>query len=160
MTNLTDATTDPHALTLIRTLDAPRDKLFRCWREPELLKQWFVPKPWTIVSAEVDLRPGGRSLIVMQDPDGNQYPNEGVYLEVVPNEKIISTDAFTVGWKPSGKAFMVAETRFEDAGNGKTHYTAIARHWTAEDRDAHEKMGFHEGWGATADQLEALAKTL
>ncbi|HEV7417181.1 MAG TPA: SRPBCC domain-containing protein, partial [Tianweitania sediminis] len=81
-------------------MDVPREKLFRCWQDPELLKQWFVPKPWTIASAEVDLRPGGRSLVVMQDPEGNQYPNEGLYLEVVPNEKIVSTDAFTAGWKP------------------------------------------------------------
>jgi uncharacterized protein YndB with AHSA1/START domain len=152
--------TSDNALVLTRVLDATPEKLFRCWSEPELLKQWFVPQPWTIASAEIDLRPGGRSLVVMQDPDGKQYPNEGVYLEIIPNRKIVTTDAFVAGWKPSGKAFMVAEVLFEDAGNGKTNYTATARHWSAEDREAHEKMGFHEGWGQTATQLEALARTL
>jgi uncharacterized protein YndB with AHSA1/START domain len=147
-------------LVLTRIMDVSREKLFRCWQEPELLKQWFVPKPWTIASADIDFRAGGSSSVVMQDPEGNQYPNDGIYLEVVPNEKIIFTDALLVGWKPSGKAFMVGEILFEDAGNNKTRYTATVRHWNAEDREGHEKMGFHEGWGAAADQLEALARTL
>lgn len=55
---------------------------------------------------------------------------------------------------------MVVETLFNDLGDGRTHYVSTARHWTAEDRDAHEKMGFHEGWGKTADQLMALVATL
>jgi uncharacterized protein YndB with AHSA1/START domain len=49
---------------------------------------------------------------------------------------------------------------FEDAGEGRTRYAAHARHWSAEAREEHERMGFHEGWGKAADQLEALAKTL
>ena len=53
---------------------------------------------------------------------------------------------------------MVAIITFEDAGPGKTKYTARARHWTAADREAHEKMGFHEGWGQCLDQLVALVK--
>ena len=76
------------------------------------------------------------------------------------NEKIVFTDAYTEAWKPSEKPFFTAIVTFEDAGGGKTRYTAIARHWTAEDRATHEKMGFHEGWGICATQLEALAKKL
>lgn len=153
--------TDEHAndLMLTRLIDAPRDKLFRCWTDAELLPKWFVPAPWTIARAEVDVRTGGGSLIVMRDPDGNDYPNHGVYLEVVPNEKIVFTDAYTAGWVPSEKPFFTGIITFEDEA-GKTRYTARARHWRAEDKDAHEKMGFHEGWGVCADQLEALAKTL
>jgi uncharacterized protein YndB with AHSA1/START domain len=79
---------------------------------------------------------------------------------VVPNRKIVFTDAFTSAWQPSDKPFMVATVTFEDIGGGKTRYTAVARHWTVADREAHEKMGFHEGWGIAASQLEALAKKL
>ncbi|MBL0936997.1 MAG: SRPBCC family protein [Rhizobiaceae bacterium] len=148
-----------HELVLTRLLDAPRDTLYRCWTDAELLPKWFVPAPWTIAKTEVDPRPGGRSFIVMRDPDGNEYPNDGVYLEVVPNEKIVFTDAYTAGWVPSQKPFFTGIVTFADEG-GKTRYTARARHWRAEDKEAHEKMGFHEGWGVCADQLEALAKTL
>ena len=146
-------------LVLDRLLDAPRHAIYRCWTEAELLKQWFVPKPWTIASAKVDVRPGGASDITMRDPDGNDYPNKGVYLEIVPNEKVVFTDAFTHAWQPSEKPFFVGEITFADEG-GKTRYIARARHWTVEDRENHEKMGFHEGWGQAADQLEELAKTL
>lgn len=143
-------------LVLTRIIDAPREKLFRAWTDPELLKQWFAPLPWTISAAELDLRPGGTALVVMRDPDGNEYPNPGIYLEVVENERLVFTDAFTKAWEPSEKAFMTAIVTFEDIG-GKTRYTARARHWTVADREAHEKMGFHEGWGQCADQLAALA---
>ena len=156
---MTDETAD-RELVLERILDAPREKLYRGWTEADLIKQWFVPRPWTIADAEVDLRPGGSSSITMQSPEGEKFPNKGVYLEVVPNEKIVFTDAFTSAWQPSEKPFFVGIVTFEDAGNGKTKYRAVARHWTKEDREAHEKMGFHEGWGQTASQLEELAKTL
>jgi uncharacterized protein YndB with AHSA1/START domain len=142
-------------LVLTRLIDAPRAKLFNAWTDPELLKQWFVPAPWTISEVKVDVRPGGSSLIVMRDPDGNEFPNPGVYLEVVENEKIVVTDAYTSAWVPSAKPFMTAIITFEDE-DGKTRYTARALHWTVADREAHEKMGFHEGWGQCADQLAAL----
>ena len=108
----------------------------------------------------MDVRPGGASLIVMRDPDGNEYPNPGIFLEVVENEKIVTTDAFTGAWTPSEKPFMTMILTLEDAGEGRTRYIARALHWNAEDREAHEKMGFHEGWGQCADQLEEIAATL
>jgi uncharacterized protein YndB with AHSA1/START domain len=148
------------ALEIVRVLDAPRMAVWRCWTEPELIKQWFTPKPWQTVGAEVDVRPGGTSLITMRSPEGKDFANPGVYLEVVPGEKLVFTDAFTSAWQPSGKAFMVGEIELSDAPDGKTHYVARARHWCAEDRKSHEDMGFHDGWNAAADQLEALAQTL
>lgn len=149
-----------HELALTRIIDAPREKLYRCWTEPDLLRQWFVPKPWTVARAEMDVRPGGSSLVVMRSPEGQEMPNPGVFLEVVENERLVMTDAYTSAWVPSAKPFMTAIVTFEDLGGGKTRYTARARHWTAEDRAAHEKMGFYEGWGICADQLAALAKTI
>ena len=148
-----------HELVVTRLIDAPREKLFRCWTEPALIVQWFTPPPWKTVHAESDVRSGGSSVIVMQGPDGTVMPNRGVYLEVVKNEKIVFTDAYTSAWVPSGKPFFTGVLTFEDEG-GKTRYTARARHWNAEDAKAHEAMGFHQGWGIATDQLEALAKTL
>ena len=146
-------------LVLTRIFDAPREKVFRAWTEPKLLKQWFAPRPWTTSGAKLDVRPGGANLVVMRDPEGNDYPNHGVYLEIVENERIVITDAYTEAWEPSEKPFMTVVLTFEDEG-GKTRYTARARHWTVADRETHEKMGFHEGWGQCADQLAELLKTI
>jgi uncharacterized protein YndB with AHSA1/START domain len=154
-----DANSTDRDLVLTRIIDAPREKVYRCWTDPELVKQWFAPRPWSTSEVRMDVRAGGSSYVVMRDPDGNDYPNPGLFLEVVPNEKLVFTDAFTSAWQPSEKPFMVVILTFEDEG-GKTKYTAIARHWTAADREAHEKMGFHEGWGQCASQLEELAKSL
>jgi len=155
---MTTAPTD-RDLVLTRLIDAPREKLYRAWTEPELLKQWFAPAPYTTPVAQLDVRPGGSNVIVMRGPDGADMPNAGVYLEVVPNERIVFTDAFTKAWEPTAKPFMTVILTFEDEG-GKTRYTALVRHWTVADREAHEQMGFHVGWGMCADQLEALVKRI
>jgi uncharacterized protein YndB with AHSA1/START domain len=147
------------ALTLDRLIDVPREKLYRCWTDPELMKPWFCPKPWHVSHAETDLRPGGSSLIVMNGPNGEEIPNRGVYLEVVENEKLVFTDAYTSAWVPSEKPFFTCVLTFADEG-GKTRYIARALHWTEEDMKTHEQMGFHEGWGIVADQLAAFAKDL
>ena len=152
-------TTEGRDLILTRIIDAPREKLYRAWTDPVLLKQWFAPLPWTTPSAELDVRPGGANVMVMRGPDGKEFPNRGVYLEVVPNERLVFTDAYTAAWEPSEKPFMTVILTFEDAGR-KDRYTARVRHWTMADREAHEKMGFHEGWGRCADQLAALAAGL
>lgn len=146
-------------LVLDRLLDAPREKLWRCWSEAELVKQWFCPKPWRVTHAEIDLRAGGSSYFVMNGPNGEEFPNRGVYLEVVPNEKLVFTDAYTRAWQPAEKPFFTAIVTFADEA-GRTRYVARALHWTAADRKAHEEMGFQEGWGKAADQLEALARSL
>ena len=146
-------------LVLTRLIAAPRRKLYRAWTEPELLKQWFAPAPYTTPIAELDLRPGGSSLIVMRDPAGNELPNRGVYLEIVENERLVFTDAYSRAWEPAEKPFMTVILTFADEGGG-TRYTARVRHWTAADREAHERMGFHQGWGQCTDQLEALVARL
>ncbi len=146
-------------LVLTRLIDASRDKLYRAWTDPELLKQWFAPLPYTTPVAKLDVRPGGANLIVMRGPDGKDLPNRGVYLEVVRNERLVFTDAYTEAWEPSPKPFMTVILTFTDEG-GTTRYTARVRHWTVADREAHEQMGFHEGWGKCADQLAALVARL
>ncbi|MES2414998.1 MAG: SRPBCC family protein [Pseudomonadota bacterium] len=139
-------------LVLTRLIDAPPEKVYQAWTTPTLMLQWFTPKPFETVRVETDVRPGGSSLVVMRGPDGTEFPNRGVYLEVVPNKKLVFTDAFTDAWKPSDKPFMTGILTFDDEG-GKTRYTARVVHWTAADREAHEKMGFLEGWGKATEQL-------
>ncbi|MBF9232418.1 SRPBCC family protein [Microvirga alba] len=154
------APTTDRELVLTRIIDAPREKVFRVWTDPELLKQWFAPRPYTTPVAEMDVRSGGASLIVMRDPDGNDMTNRGVYLDVVENERIVFTDAYTKAWEPSEKPFMTVIATFEDVGGDKTRYTARVHHWTVADREMHEKMGFHEGWGQCADQMAEVVGKL
>jgi uncharacterized protein YndB with AHSA1/START domain len=146
-------------LVLTRLIDAPPATVYRAWTEPALLKQWFAPLPYTTPVAELDVRPGGANLVVMRAPDGTELPNRGVYLEVVPNRRLVFTDAYVDAWAPSDKPFMTVILTFEDE-SGKTRYTARVRHWTVADRETHEKMGFHQGWGQCADQLAALVARL
>jgi len=147
-------------LVITRDIAASPDKLYRCWTEPALIRQWFAPRPWTVTHAETDVRAGGASLVVMAGPDGQEFPNPGVYLEVVPNQRLVVTDAYTRAWEPSAKPFMTLILSFEDIGGGRTRYTALARHWSVADRETHEKMGFHGGWGLCTDQLAALVAKL
>lgn len=144
-------------LVLTRIIDAPPEKVFQAWTDPDLMKQWFAPLPWTTAFAETDPRTGGSSMLVMRGPDGTEIKCPGVYLEVVPNERIVATDAFTTAWELADKPFMVLDLRFEEI-DGKTKYTARARHWNVADREAHEKMGFHEGWALCTEQLAALVE--
>jgi uncharacterized protein YndB with AHSA1/START domain len=149
-------------LILCRVLDAPREAVYRAWTDPRLLVRWFAPHPWTTARAEMDVRAGGASLVVMRSPEGTEMPCPGTYLEVVPGRKLVSTDAYARAWEPNEKPFMTLVLTFEDEPGqpGKTRYTARALHWSVADREAHEKMGFHEGWGLCTDQLEALAAKL
>jgi uncharacterized protein YndB with AHSA1/START domain len=153
----TTTVTNGRELVLERIIDAPREKVFKAWTDPEQMKQWFAPKPWTTPRIEADVRPGGANLVVMRGPDGQEFPNRGVYLEVVPNERLVFTDAYTQGWEPSGKPFMTVVLTFEDLG-GRTKYTATVKHWNDADREQHEQMGFHGGWAICSEQLAALVE--
>lgn len=149
-----------HELVLTRLLDAPAETLYRLWTDPTRLHEWFCPKPWTVTKAELDVRPGGACTVTMGGPNGEVVPNPGQYLEVIPNRKLVFSDAFTGDWVPKdGAPFMVATVTFEPEGD-KTRYTAVASHWNEADKKKHEDMGFHVGWGIVADQLEALAQKI
>jgi uncharacterized protein YndB with AHSA1/START domain len=143
-----------HELSVERLIDAPPEVVWRVWTERT--EEWFCPKPWRVEILSQELRAGGKSAMIMHGPEGEQMPMEGVYLEVVPGQRIVSTDAFKQGWVPQGP-FMVAVTEFIEEG-GKTRYRAAARHWTAEAKQQHKQMGFHDGWGKVAEQLAELAE--
>jgi uncharacterized protein YndB with AHSA1/START domain len=146
-------------LLLTRIIDATPDKLFKAWTDAALLKRWFAPLPFTTPVAELDVRPGGANLIVMRDPNGNEFANRGVYLEIIENRRLVFTDAFTAEWEPAAKAFMTVILNFDDL-NGRTRYTARVRHWNVADKQAHEQMGFAQGWGQCTDQLASLVAAL
>lgn len=148
-----------HELSLTRFIAAPRAAVWRCWTEPELIKQWFTPRPWTTPVVEIDLRPGGASYMLFRGPGGEEFPNRGIYLEVVPQQRLVFTDAYVEAWRPSAEPFMTAIASFADEAGG-TRYEARVRHWSEAARKRHEDMGFHEGWGKAADQLEDAARRL
>ncbi|MGR3540880.1 MAG: SRPBCC family protein [Hasllibacter sp.] len=151
---------DPETdLTFTRTLAVPRALVFECWTSPEHLPHFFMPAPHSVRDVRVDLRPGGRFDMVMQ-VDGADIPSRGVWLEVVPDRRLVFTDAYSEGWRPAPDPFMTAILDFADAPGGGTLYTATARHRSPEARERHEAMGFLQGWGTVADQLEAYAKGL
>ena len=82
-TKLDIAPGNDRELALARIIDAPRENVYRCWTDPKLVTQWFAPKPWTTPRAEMDVRTGGSTLVVMASPDGHEFPNPGVFLEVI-----------------------------------------------------------------------------
>jgi uncharacterized protein YndB with AHSA1/START domain len=141
-------------LVLTRTIDVPREKIFRAWTQQ--LPQWWGPHGMTTPVCEMDLRPGGHFRTVMRAPDGAEYPTKGVFLEVTEPARIVFTNAFEEGWLPSPEIFFTAIITFEALSGGRTQYTARALHWTSESRQEHEKMGFYRGWGESLDRLVAL----
>jgi uncharacterized protein YndB with AHSA1/START domain len=146
--------TDTYELSITRLIDAPLDAVWAI--ATERMAEWWCPRPWTTEIVAQEWRPGGRSAMVMHGPDGERHELEGVFLEVVPGKHFITTDAFAAGWVPQ-EPFMVGLWEFA-AEDGKTRYTARARHWTAEARDRHEAMGFADGWGKCAEQLAEIAE--
>lgn len=155
-----NVTIDPKLdLVLDRVIDVPPEKVWAAWTRPEQLMKWFCPEPWTVSKCEIDLRPGGMFKTTMRGPDGTEMPNMGCYLEVVPNERLVWTDALLPGYRPASEPFMTGVLLLEPKGTG-TRYVAMALHRDVASREQHEKMGFHEGWGKALDQLVALAKSL
>ncbi len=125
-----------------------------------MLKRWFCPKPHRLTKVDIDLRPGGRWFIAM-DVDGATPEYESCVLQVVPGEKLVTTDLMLSDYRPVEHPFLgyTATMTFADHADG-TDYTALARHRTPQAAERHERMGFTEGWGICADQLEELAATL
>jgi uncharacterized protein YndB with AHSA1/START domain len=154
-------------LTFTRVIDVPRAQVWRAWTEPALLMPWFCPLPWKTIDCEIDLRPGGLFRTTMQSPEGAEFPNAGCYLEVIPNEKLVWTNALLPGFRPNTLAatcgsddaeFMfTAMIELADHAEG-TRYTATVIHSDEAGCKKHASMGFEAGWGAALDQLVAMVK--
>lgn len=151
---------DPETdLSFTRTLPIPPALVWTCWTSAEHIPHFFVPKPHRVVDCDIDLRVGGRFNTTFEI-EGNRMENEGVYLEIVPERRLVFTDAYTEGWKPSEDPFMTAILDLTATADGGTVYTATARHRTAEKAKAHQEMGFQQGWNTVADQLVEYAQGL
>ncbi len=146
-------------LMVERMMDAPPELVWMAWTQPEHLKKWFTPRPWTIPECEVDLRPGGKFRVLMRGPAGEESPILGCYLDVVPNERLVWTDALGPGYRPSEKPFITAIITFERKGKG-TLCIARALHCDEATRRKHEEMGFYGGWSTVLVQLSELVKTM
>ena len=153
-------------LTFERVVDVPIELVWQAWTTPEHLKPWFCPLPWKTVACEIDLRPGGIFSTVMRSPEGQNFPNQGCYLEVKENEKLVWTNALLPGFRPvasSAKKDSTVEFMFtaiielKALGKG-TRYTATVIHADEAGCKQHTQMGFHEGWGKALDQLVEFTK--
>jgi uncharacterized protein YndB with AHSA1/START domain len=125
--------------------------------------KWFCPAPWKVVECDIELQPGGRFFTVMQGPDGERHAGEGFYLEVVPQERLVWTNALLPGYRPApedslGLPFTAILT-FDELGSDRTRYSALLKHRDSNGRDKHDAMGFAQGWNTALDQLIAIAKT-
>lgn len=163
-------TPDPKLdLLLERVVDVPPALVWAAWTRPEYLKKWFTPVPWKTVECEIDLRPGGIFRTVMESPEGERFPGDGCYLEIVPERKLVWTSALLPGFrpkpvvaanpsKPCDDMLFTAVISMKPEGKG-TRYSALAIHTDPETCKRHEDMGFHTGWGTVLDQLVALMKS-
>ena len=174
MTTREEATAaSDRTVVVTRVFDAPRELVFKAWTDAELMAQWFAPEPLTVPRAEIDLRVGGRFTLVMRDPDGNEFPSTGEYLEVVEPERYVATDSVEI--MPAMWLDTVNEARgqapgtpvpdgittvtFEDFG-GKTLVT-FSEEWESKAmRDAYVEVQMIEGLDMTLDNLEKLLARL
>lgn len=157
----TRADAHPQDLVISRLVRARRAALWRAWTEPELLKAWWCPKPWTTEVRAFDLRPGGAFHTFMQGPDGGSSDNPGSFLEIVPQARLVFTSLLTAGWRPATPWMaFTAVIEMADEGPGVTRYVATVMHPDQATRDRHEALGFFAGWNACIDQLESLAQQL
>lgn len=142
-------------LVLERHADVPPSTIWKAWTEPEHLKQWFTPKPWTTPECDIDLRPGGKFRTLMRGPEGEEFDNTGCYLQVVKGEKLVWTTTLVEGFRPSSgeEAFhFTAVVTLTPNGSG-TDYRVVLMHSDEEGAKKHSDMGFHDGWGTAFDQL-------
>ena len=153
-------TEDLNELAVDIFIEAPPKKVWDIMTTRQ--EDWWCPKPWRTEIIELDWRAGGRTAMVLRGPNaGEEHVLEGIFLEVTPGVRFVSTDAVATGgadgnWTPQAP-FMIGIWELAAEGNG-TRYTARARHWTAEASKEHLDMGFIDGWQACAEQLTVLVE--
>src|SRR6478672_503538 len=141
-------------IVLTRVFDAPRHLVFDAFSKPELLKRWFGPRGWSLVTCEVDLRVGGGFRFMLRGPDGTNMGMRGVYREIVPPERSVHMESFD---DYPGEAQVTAV--FVEQG-GKTTLTATVLYPSREVRDAVIQSGMEHGAAESYDKLaEMLAAT-
>ena len=165
MSNKNDAieTQGDREIVITRIFDAPRELVFKVWTEPQHIAQWWGPQGFTTRVTEMDFRVGGKWRYVMMGPDGTEYPIKGVFREIVPLERIVTSDEFDEGFEKVMNADLprgiIATTVFEDLAD-KTKLTIRIRHESADDRRKHEEMGVLGGWNSSLDCLEEHLRSM
>jgi uncharacterized protein YndB with AHSA1/START domain len=150
--------TEPRELSVSTHIAANPDKVWDVMTRRTA--EWWCPRPWTVTIEEMDLRSGGRCAMTMHGPDGETQPSDGLFLEVVPGKRFVTTDAVmrdSGGRLTPADPFMIGGWEIEPDAGG-TRFTGWARHWTEDAMRQHEDIGFTSGWGAVAQQLKALCE--
>ena len=156
-TALVTLPTDTQIL-ITREFDAPRHLVYKAWTTPELIKRWWAGDRGEVTIAEVDLRVGGRWRYVMTANDGFEVAFHGVYLEIVPNERLVSTEVFE--GIPDAEASAVVNTITLTETDGRTTLTSLAEHPSRGIRDMVINSGMEAGMQEAMDHLERVAASL
>ncbi|MGH2546512.1 MAG: SRPBCC family protein [Actinomycetota bacterium] len=152
---LTVTTPSDTEIQMTRVFDAPRDLVFEAHSSAEHMKNWWGPRKYETISAEVDFRPGGKWRIVHRGPDGEEYGFHGEFREIVRPERIVWTFEF------EGAPGQVAvETLTLEEHDGKTTLTAVSDAGSKEARDAVLESGMTEGAAETFDRLDEYLETM
>ena len=149
-------------LVFERFIDAPRHLVWEALTTPEHVKEWYMPRQFgTVVNCEMDVRPGGVFSIDIGTADGQQFPNLGCFLEVVPNERLVWTSMLFPGFRPA--VFydipVTAIVTMESVGSG-TRYIFTALHRNEADLEANRTSGWKQGTEIALDQLVAHVNSL
>jgi uncharacterized protein YndB with AHSA1/START domain len=139
-----------------REFDAPRELVYRAWTTPELVRRWWNAKRGEMTVAEIDLRPGGRWRYAMiVTGRGFEVAFHGEYREILPNERIVSTEVFE-GAPGAGEA--VSTTTFSDSESGGTLLSILVQHASKGDRDMHIESGMEAGLQDAFDLLDEVVQ--
>ena len=142
-------------ILITREFDAPKHLVYKAFTTPELVKRWWHANRGEMTVAEIDLREGGKWRYVMVAEGGFEVGFHGEYREIVPNERIVSTEVYE--GMPEGEALnTVTFTETE----GRTILTVLVQHSSKEARDAHIDSGMETGMQEGMDLLEQVAVSL
>jgi uncharacterized protein YndB with AHSA1/START domain len=142
-------------ILITRVFDAPKHLVFRAWTTPELVKRWWVGHRGEATLAEIDLRVGGHWRYVMVTHDGQEVAFHGEYREIIPNERIVSTEVYEAA--PEGEAINTVIFAEQD---GHTTVTIVVQHQNKAIRDAMIESGMEGGLQEALDLLEQVARSL
>ena len=145
-------------ILITREFNAPKALVFKAWTTPELVKQWWTANRGEATVCEIDLRVGGRWRYAMVTPDGIEVAFHGEYHEIVPDERIVSTEVYE--GIPDAEANAAVNTLTLSEENGRTTLTILVQHATKEGRDGHINSGMEGGLQDALDILEQLAISL
>jgi uncharacterized protein YndB with AHSA1/START domain/DNA-binding transcriptional ArsR family regulator len=136
-----------------RFIRAPRHVLWQAWTIPEHLEKWWVPKPMTCKVMSFDPRPSGAFHLLMRDPGGNEMPQTGAFLDIVPGKRLIFTTALTSEWRPANSYLPITAIISMADESGGTRYETRVLYKNEEERQQLGEMHFESGWSTAIDQL-------